>query len=612
MQTWIKIILTLFLVSILTCDITFAQNNPSTKDSTQVYKKIESFSVKGKFTHFIYHLVFKPVSVQKKTKKKTHPKQEQKPYSNFEGKIIRNINIETLDPFAYSIADTIYKTQNFILKTGNWLHVKSQRITIRNLLLIRKNQVFDSLLVKESERLVRSMSYVRDVSFYVVAASANSDSVDVIIRELDNWSIIPAGAFSSSQVAISLTDKNLCGLGHEGKIGYTWVKETHNYAYAVNYFVPNIRNTYITSTLKYGTDEFGNFVRGFTIDRPFFSPFTKWAGGVNFVWQLRSDYIHMFDSVLVLQRFRFNVQDYWAGKSSQIFKGNTEFDRTTNFITALRYLRIRYLEKPIELYDQQNYFANEDFYLVSAGISQRTYIQDKYIFKFGLTEDVPVGNVYSITGGYQVKNNNGRLYMGVRVSSGNYHSWGYLGFNGEYGTFLHASHLEQGALAVSLNYFTGLAEIGKWKFRQFIKPQLIIGLNRMAFDSLTLNSGNGIRGFNSPTLSGNSRILVTVQIQSYAPWNLIGFRFAPYFNFSVGRLGDAETGFKNSNVYSQVGFGVLIKNDHLVINTFQISIAYYPLIPGNGQDIFRINSLRTSDFGFRDFEIGKPAVVIYQ
>jgi hypothetical protein len=65
-------------------------------------------------------------------------------------------------------------------------------------------------------------------------------------------------------------------------------------------------------------------------------------------------------------------------------------------------------------------------------------------------------------------------------------------------------------------------------------------------------------------------------------------------------------------VFSQIGLGVLIKNANLVFNTFQISISFYPLIPGIGQDVFKMNSFRTTDFGFRDFEIGKPARVIYR
>ena len=61
-------------------------------------------------------------------------------------------------------------------------------------------------------------------------------------------------------------------------------------------------------------------------------------------------------------------------------------------------------------------------------------------------------------------------------------------------------------------------------------------------------------------------------------------------------------------MYSQIGLGVLIKNENLVFKTIQISISFFPLIPGTGQNIIKMNSFRTTDFGFRDFEIEKPGV----
>jgi hypothetical protein len=468
------------------------------------------------------------------------------------------------------------------------------------------------LLVKESERLVRSQGYVNDVSFIVMASAKNSDSVDIYIRELDKWSIIPSGAASASSITVNLRDNNFMGLGHDSKNEITWNHATGNYGYKVNYFVPNIRNTYINSTLNIGKEEYGNYTRSIAVDRPFYSPFAKWAAGIAFTQHYRQDYIHANDSVLVLQPFKFNVQDYWGGNAIQLFKGNTEYKRTTNFISAVRFVRVRYFEKPSEAYDTQHYFADENFYLASIGISTRKYVQDKYIFKFGVTEDVPVGKVYSLTGGFQAKNKNGRYYVGGRISTGNYYPWGYLSFNFESGTFFNGSNAEQGVFTAGISYFTGLVEIGKWKFRQFVKPQFIMGINRFAFDSLTLNDGYGMDGFNSSSISGTSRMIITMQTQSYAPWNFIGFRFGPYLTFSLGKLGNEANGFRYSKVYSQIGLGVLIKNDHLVINTFQLSIAFYPVIPGIGENVVKVNSFRTVDFGFRDFEIGKPAVVVFQ
>ncbi len=55
-----------------------------------------------------------------------------------------------------------------MIRHANQMHIKSREISIRNLLLIHRNQEFDSLLVKESERLVRTKGYIHDVSFFVV------------------------------------------------------------------------------------------------------------------------------------------------------------------------------------------------------------------------------------------------------------------------------------------------------------------------------------------------------------------------------------------------------------------------------------------------------------
>ncbi|MDD4922018.1 MAG: hypothetical protein PHS30_06015 [Bacteroidales bacterium] len=572
---------------------------------------MESYSKQNKFTKFMYALIFKP-HTKSRSKKRTYKKLIQKPYSSFEGKIIRKINIETLDPFGFSIGDSIVAKQTFLLKTENKLHLKSKNITIRNLLLIHQNQKFDSLLAKESERLVRNREYIRDVSFFVKTTSQKADSVDIFIRVLDNWSLIPEVMASTSNNTVHLTEKNFLGLGHEFQNTYSKDFSNGMNAFSTNYHIPNIRNTYISTTLHYEIDGHKNFSKSLAIDRPFYSPFAKWAGGVSFASQFRKDALKDSNSVDVPLNLNFRTQDYWAGYALRIFKGNTVEARTTNLITTARYLRVRYLDNPSEIDDPLRHYTSENFYLTGIGLSTRKYVQDKYIFRFGITEDVPVGKVYGLTGGYQIKNNFKRLYLGARISSGHYYPWGYLSTNFEYATFFHASNAEQGIITADVNYFTGLFEIGKWKFRQFIKPQLTIGIDRFSYDSLTINDGFGIDGFNSTNLLGSSRLLLTLQTQAYAPWNFIGFRFGPFFSFSLGVLGDANTGFKNKKVYSQIGLGILIKNENLILNTFQFSLSFYPVIPGYGSNVLKANSFKTTDFGFRDFEIGKPAIKVFE
>ena len=279
MQMWFKKLLILSFVSIIINDFAFAQQPQAKKDSTILYKNIESYSKGSKFKTFIYGLIFKPVIViskKKEVKKKVYKKLIQKPYSTFEGKIIRNINIITLDPFGYSVTDTSTVSQSFLYRVGNGMHIKTQLVTIRNLLLIRKNEPFNSFYVKESERLIRVQKYVHDVSFFVTSAGAKSDSVDIFIRELDSWSIIPEGSISTSHIRIDLNDKNIIGTGHVFDNEYSRNLTNGINSYKTYYYIPNFCNTYLNSQLHYAVDGYGNFTRSLIFDRPFYSP---WQNG---------------------------------------------------------------------------------------------------------------------------------------------------------------------------------------------------------------------------------------------------------------------------------------------------------------------------------------------
>ena len=610
---WSKKTFILFFISVFISAFAFAQETPAKKDSTKFYKDIESFSKRNKFNAFMYRLIFKPITIISKplVQKKVYKKLIQKPYSTFQGKIIRKINIVTLDPFGYSATDTSAVSQNKLTKIGNDLHIKTQIVTIRSLLLIRENEPFNSYYVKESERLIRNQKFVHDVSFYVVSAGVKKDSVDIFIRELDIWSIFAAGSISPANINVDITDRNFLGFGHEFQNVFSRNISNGISAFNTNYFIPNIKTTYINSKFHFGIDGYGNIRKSLAFNRPFYSPYAKWAAGVSFTSQVKKDSLK-FNLLYGPLNYKLNTQDFWAGKAIQIFTGSTEEEQATNLIFTIGYLRVRYYEKPTDIKDPLHIYSSQDFYLAGIGISTRKYVQDTYIFKYGTIEDVPVGKVFELTGGYQLRNKSWRPYFGMRFSIGNYNEWGYLSTNIEYGSFFRASHPEQGVVNASINYFTGLFEIGKWKFRQFVKPQITIGINRFSYDSLTLNSGYGIEGFSSTGLSGTNRLLFMLQTQSYAPGNIIGFHFGPFLVCSVGMLGDAFSGFKNRKLYSQIGFGVLIKNENLVFNTFQISISFYPVIPGNGQNIIKTNSFSTTDFGFRDFEIGKPVPVLYR
>jgi hypothetical protein len=616
-----------FLVALLCFNTGFSQVKPVKQDSTKMYENIEKYSKKRKFTKMFHKWIFESVEIKNAV---IYRNQKQKFGKNVEGKIIRNINIQTLDPFGFSISDTTKKAKNWIEKSGNSLHVTTRKLAIKNLLLFRKNKPLDSLLVRESERLIRLQKYVRDVNITLELATQNSDSIDVFIRVLDTWSSIPKGSVSSSTTSLGLQERNFFGTGHEFYNRFSKRFDDGKNAYSMKYEIPNIKNTYIKTTAIYHRELNDHYSKSLNVERTFYSPFTRWAGGVYLDEQFSIDSLQNAKFEYNNQNLKYRSQDIWGGISVPIFNEIVSRYNHLNLVFATRILNVQFKESPTIEYDSINFYSGETFYLTGIGISSRQFVEDQYLYNYGIIENVPVGRIFGITGGYQLKNNQKRLYVGARASFGNYHSWGYLSTNFEYGTFFNDSKTEQSTFSFQVNYFTNLVELGKkWKMRQFIKPQIIIGNDRLKSkaDYLALNenvpfqgtygagfqgdNGAGINGFDS-ALFGTKKLVLSLQTQLYSPWNIIGFRINPYINYTAAMLGNENIGLTKSKLYSSIGIGVMINNDYLVFNSFQFSISFYPNIPGQGNNIFKTNSYGTSDFGLQDFDFGKPRTVIYK
>lgn len=586
----------------------------SGNDSVKVYKNIENLSKKSKFNKLVYRLLFKSKRSETKSQKNARKRfLIKKTFDRNEGKIIREIIIETLDPFGYAVDNYKDVPEKGFEKFGNALHLKTKNWTIRNLLLFKKNEPLDSLVAKESERLIRRQRYVRSVIIKPVEIPNSKDSVDISIRVLDSWSLIPTGAISGSKGNFDLTERNFFGLGHEIENNFTRRFDDGKKAYDARYTINNIKNTFIKTTFAYENDLNDNITRSAHIERQFFSPLTRLAGGAYFENRFYVDSLPDATSVFANQIFKLQTQQYWAGHSFKIFGGKSEDFRTTNLVTTFGYKNVAYFNKPALEYDPSQFFASEKLYLATIGINTQKFSEDKYLFNFGIIEDVPYGQVYALTGGFQDKNNNRRTYFGGRFAYGTYLPIGYAGINIELGSFFNGGNSQETTLRIEGNYFTNLLSIGSWRVRQFIKPTFVMGNHRAPIisDRVTIPEKNGISGFDNPLINGTKKLFTTFQTQTYVPGNWHGFHFSPFFNMTLGMLGDETNKILNDKLYSIFSLGVLINNDYLVFNSFQISFSFYPSIPFQGTNVFKTNTFKNDDLSLPDFQIGEPTIVPY-
>ncbi|MCZ8090808.1 MAG: hypothetical protein O9282_05310 [Flavobacterium sp.] len=606
--------LLVLLLFVFCCQNLTAQQTVA-KDSAKVYKDIEKFSKKSKFGKFVHRLLFKSTRKSKPSKKaSTQRYYLKKAFDKHEGKIIRNINIETLDPFGYSVDNIKDQPEKGIEKFGNALHAKSKKFTIRNILLFKKNEPLDSIIAKESERLIRRQRFVRSVIIKPLPIENNKDSVDISIRVLDSWSLIPTGSISGSRANFELSERNVFGLGHELSHDFTQRFSDKSNSQNSRYLIRNIKNSFTNVTLNYNESLEKNISKSIRVERLFFSPLTRLAGGIFLENRAFSDSLPNLSNEFETIRFKNETRDFWFGHAFKLFGGKNEDYRTTNLVTTIGYKKINYIKTPTLEIDPNRFFANEELYLASIGVNTRKFAEDKYLFNFGIIEDIPFGQVYSITGGFQNKNNQKRAYFGGRFAYGNYFDFGYLGINSECGSFFEGRDTRETTFKIEANYFTNLIYFGDWKIRQFIKSSIVIGNNRVPIlkDRVMLGDDDGIQGFNNPLISGIRKATITLQTQTYVPGSWHGFRFSPFYNMTLGMLGNETDKFLNKSLLSKFSIGVLINNDYLVFNSFQISFSFYPKIPFQGTNIFNTNSYKNNDLSLPDYEIGQPTIALFR
>jgi len=153
----------LFCVFLL-CSLNTAAQTRADTSKLKIYHRLDELSNKKKVYRFIYKKVFRiPQSQQQQSEQC-----DDESCDIYRNRIIRDIQVITLEPFGYTVYDTTRHQHNFVQKAGNILHQRSTHLTIKNQLLIKKNTPLDPLKVKESERIIRQSIYVKDVIFHVV------------------------------------------------------------------------------------------------------------------------------------------------------------------------------------------------------------------------------------------------------------------------------------------------------------------------------------------------------------------------------------------------------------------------------------------------------------
>jgi hypothetical protein len=247
----------------------------------------------------------------------------------------------------------------------------------------------------------------------------------------------------------------------------------------------------------------------------------------------------------------------------------------------------------------------------NVGIALQQYYKDKYIYRFGANEDVPEGLIMQVLyGGIKSELSPLRYYTGLELARAKHYDIGYFSATISYSLFFNRHMTNDVTTGYKLYYFSDLLRIGKWYLRQFVNGNLVYGSHKLPSEKITLTSDD-LYGFNSETLKGNSKFVLQSQTVAYAPYNVIGFKFAPVFSAGFGLVGDDQRQILKSDIYQGYSLGLLIRNENLLVSTFQVSFGMYPYLPDGQAYVLKYNPITSFTLRVRAFSVSRPGFISY-
>lgn len=579
------------------------------QDSLKLYRKIETIASKKKFTHFVYRAIFvEPKTTEYPAQPSTQQGEIINPYLRYQDKLIAHVRVRVGDPFGFQVSDTLSVPQNWLEKSGNRLHVCTKKWVVENKLLFKENEKLDPLALSESERLLRQSTFASDAR--ILVRELDSARVDVIVLVQDKWSITVPIEITTHNFNANLRDRNFLGLGYtfEQYAGYS---TPASYVFSGAYSLQNIDNTYISSTLRYRTDNNGT-VTGISFDRPFFSPLTLWAGGVSLSHtQHFYEYTDASDGGQKKLSVTNGGLDLWAGRALKILHDGKLLKQSHNLVVSARYFTTKFFERPYPAEDILRSDNNTWGAIGSVGFAVQQFYKNKYIYRFGASEDVPAGLIVQFVYGLQKKEYDyPRFYSGFQVARAGHLPIGYLSGTLTSGIFFNRQYTNDITSRADLYYFSDLIKANRWYVRQFANSYFVRGWHKLYGEKLSLDASD-LYGIGGNPMTGNSKWVLRLETVAYAPYNLAGFHIAPVFMAGYGMLGTEDKSVLRSTIYQAYSLGILFRNENLLNSTFQVSFGLYPYDGSGNSYVLKYNPVTSFTIRVRPFLVGKPDFVGY-
>lgn len=439
---------------------------------------------------------------------------------SLDGKRIRSITVQLRQIFDEG-------DLNYIYRAANRAKIKTREYVIRRELLFKEGDVVDEFMLKESERRLRALRYLRKVN---IKPTVVGDEVDLVVSVQDTWTFIPNFSFATQggkdNRSVGLTESNVMGFGKRAEILY---EEDENRKIIEGvYDDPRVFSTDYKFTTAIFQRSDGNRVYNY-----FGEPFRT-------LYDRRSWYLSSDNSDLVGRLFKNGDERYIFRQKLDAVRGRYTFTRGNPESNLWRYsVGYDYLYDRFSQADAEDY---KDLDLDPAVVSndpallpdarrfsgpvftskyiEPDYISMNYVDRFDRVEDYNLGAEYDYSmmlapeefgSNVDAMLVSGNRSAGFRITRGAF-------LRGEIGA---ASRWESGGLANSLlraemKYYQVLGTL-QW-------GDLFLGKHTLAASffvdygedldrdrEFVLGADNGLRGYKARAFVGDKRGLLNIE-----------------------------------------------------------------------------------------------------
>jgi len=500
-------------------------------------------------------------------------------FRGLEGKRIRQIGFKTISVFDPEDPRDSHQLYLWL----NKLHINTRPSVIRAQLLFEEGGPLKVEEIEESERILRSRSYLTNA--YIVPVTVCDDQVDLLVVTQDAWALEPQFSVSreseDTKTGFAISDGNILGTGNSLTISYAESDKRNLVGY--NLTNPHIFNSQISTRLYYAdtTDGRNSMVK---IEKPFHALATPWAAGMHVEeLALTNDIRYRDEQINEYQHFsRFN--QVYAGLASDVNSHYTQrwlvgFSQEEDEFAATAETTMGIPQDRNATYSWVEYQYLDNRFGVFKNVNQ---IQR--------AEDISLGKTLSLRLGYGPSDwdNPGEVLRYIAsytqmIDIQDLHLFE-LGFSVNGRQYAELDDVSSQVLSstISYNYFHD--EKNRWYFSVNYSQG-----NKLAqFEELTVGDITGLRGYPTDFQRGNRRYVFTAERRYFSDLHLFSLlRVGAVAFFDMGKAwGLPEYG--ESQLLSNVGIGLRLSSSRVKIGTVARLDIATPLVQRNGISEYQV------------------------